>query len=129
MSSPDLQRLASRLSVAERDELVKHVGSEQPFVAYRPDNRGKTIASLLRERLIKGEPLTSPKKTSLTVRGREVAAIVLGEYADALVAAGCLDRPLRPIQLALLVKSASDRSGAHDLVGAFPGIPVHPLAK
>lgn len=100
-----------RLSVAQREELVNHVAGAQPFtVGPRGDGaRMFCVRKLIELGLIKGDHRERPRFTHITDAGREAAAAILGEYADALVQAGCLEARLRPIDLVELIKQDGER--------------------
>lgn len=100
-----------RLSVVQRDELTKHVAGAQPVIVSKmgDDGRYQTIRKLVELQLVRGDDPHRPRFTALTEAGRRVAAIILGEYADALVAAGCLEEKLRPIDLVNLIKGDGER--------------------
>ncbi len=95
------------LSHAQREMLIAHVRDPQPidFTAGTPSDRNtsaRTRSALIEQALLRygksGSPYTGDRGTQgcrltvLTELGREVVAGVLGEYADALVLAGCLTR-------------------------------------
>jgi hypothetical protein len=100
----------ARLSVAQREELIKHVPAPQPIVRWRDDNRLKTILRLMELDLLRGDQPITPRFTHLTMLGREAVAHVLGQYADALVAAGVLERQRRPLDLAAKIRLAADQT-------------------
>ena len=100
-----------RISIAQREELIRHVASNQPFIvaARGDDGRMPTVRRLIELNLLKGDDRVRPRHTYLTDAGRECVAMILADYADALVAAGCLTERVRPIDLVDLIKSESDR--------------------
>jgi hypothetical protein len=81
----------SRLSHAQRQLLIDHIDGE---VAIMGDS--KTRRSLLKFGLLKPLPPNSPRPryTALTVLGRHALSIILSQYAETLVRAGYLERPI-----------------------------------
>jgi hypothetical protein len=85
--------VAGRLSNAQRRHLVGMVDGPKPYVEVIDSGERQTRAALSRIRLVRlcGNPsgtLSAPGKFyCLTDDGRAVVCCVLGEYADALVAA------------------------------------------
>lgn len=110
-SSPLTPVFIRRLSIAQREELVRHVGGAQQFIiaARATDGRIATTRSLIEFKLLRGDDRHRPRFTYLTNLGREAAAIILAEYADALVEAGALTEKLRPIDLVGLIKAESEQ--------------------
>lgn len=96
-----------RLSVAQREELIRHVAGAQPVVISKrgDDGRYQTIRKLVDLQLVRGDDSNRPRFTALTYEGREAAAAILAEYADALVGAGVLEEKLRPLDLVELIKA------------------------
>lgn len=81
--------IAEDLSALQRNFLIKHIdgAKEIPVPVFVHEQTGPR-ANLIKRDLIK---LNRPKfasKTLLTDKGRAVLAIILGDYADALVRAG-----------------------------------------
>jgi len=64
-----------------------------------------------------------PTELVLSELGREVACVILAEYADALVIAGVLDEPLTENKLAAAMKkSAQQRRKPWPILSADAGI-------
>jgi hypothetical protein len=90
------------------DYLIEHIHG--PVAVHRSGLQNNMRYSLLSRGLIEpdlqpGDSLNFPKHTRITEDGRKVVAYVLGRYADALVAAGALERfkPIgEPINLPLI---------------------------
>ena len=75
--------IAHGLTKLQRDVLIAHVRGPQLFIAahkYTP-----TTIGLMSKGLIHGFGMIKPHHTTLTVLGREVVCIVLGDYADRLL--------------------------------------------
>lgn len=86
------QALARLLSRAQQDMLMQHIdGSCWVPLLIRQDKSAPTRRSLIDLGLIEnrlyGEQHT-PKRTYITLKGREVLCQVLSDYADALIRAG-----------------------------------------
>lgn len=110
-----------RLSARQRESLVKHVEGPQPLITDN-SNLASVVASLTATGLLRVVARGSaPDRSVITYPGREAAAIVLGQLADAMVAAGCLDNGLRPIDLAQRVREAAQKTKAR----AFPALIRH----
>jgi hypothetical protein len=99
-----------RLSVVQRAVLIEHVAGAKPVVVSKTGLEGDyaTVRKLIDLQLVRGDHSNRPRFTMLTDAGREVAAILLAEYADALVAAGCLEPSLRPLDLARMLANTRD---------------------
>lgn len=101
-----------RMTAAQRDFLLRHVPDRK--VPVNLQDAPQTRISLTGLGLIQGYPLnlpgSRPRHTVLTERGRYAAALLLGDYADALVAAGFLDLPLDERPLAVLQRMKAERS-------------------
>lgn len=108
-----------RLSGRQRESLVKHVEGPQPIGEHAQLGVVDSLVTMgLLRKVARG---SDPRRSVLTYAGREAAAIVLGELADALVAAGCRDDGLRPLDLAQKVKEAAQSAKAK----AFPALIRH----
>lgn len=108
-----------RLSPRQRESLVQHVEGPQPIGEHRTLDVTDSMVSMgLLRKVSRG---SVPRRSVLTYAGREASAIVLAALADALVAAGCLDDGLRPLDLARRVKDAAQESKAR----AFPALIRH----
>lgn len=93
------------LRIAQRELIVKHVNGPQPFIAFGDK---QSIVALMSLNLLKGDAHHRPRFTMLTETGREAAAMILGQYADALVEAGCLEPdyfPERPLDILARLKA------------------------
>lgn len=88
-----------KLTLLQREVLVSHVGGDQPVIR-GPAWQTPKLIDLKCLRAINGGRITT-----LTERGRHAAAVILGEYADALVAAGCLEPDVRPIDMLARLKA------------------------
>jgi hypothetical protein len=86
MIAPYPKGIALILSRSQRRMLMEHAVGPQQFVTGQPTT--PTVRSMLATGLLKGKPRLHPKYTELTVLGREVVCIVLGEYADYLLRVG-----------------------------------------
>lgn len=87
--------VAAGLSNAQRALLIEHVdgGAFVPApISVRLMARRQTTESLQRLGLLRLDGYKSPKSTSVTDDGRMVMALVLAEYADALMRAGYVVR-------------------------------------
>ena len=86
------KEIARRMSHAQRELLIAHVPAHQPLdntVSKPAADRRRTSRSLIGEDLLRYETASKrPMFSVLTELGREVAAIVLSEYAEALILAG-----------------------------------------
>ena len=103
------QRIANHLTKTQRDCLIEHVHGPQPF---HTNVIRQTKQSLVETRLLRppnGENMAlRPTELMLSELGREVVCIILGEYADALVACG-LTEPLTESQVLAAIEEASKR--------------------
>lgn len=98
-----------RLSVVQREVLIEHVAGAKAVVVSKQGDEGySTVLKLISLQLVRGDHHHRPRFTMLTEAGREAAAMVLAEYADALVAAGCLEPALRPLDLARMLRDTRD---------------------
>lgn len=83
---------ARRLSHAQRELLIAHVPAHCPVdntISKPAADRRRTARSLIGEELIRYETDSErPMFSVLTETGREVVAVVLGDYAEALIRAG-----------------------------------------
>jgi hypothetical protein len=82
------------LSRLKREILIEHI--DGPIQITRNDtNRIQTIKSLLERGWLRNDrpgPIPSkPRALVLTEAGRYVVSIILSEYAEALIRAGCLE--------------------------------------
>lgn len=89
--------IAKRLSHPQRDILIAHIVAPQR-IYHRGDPAGKfrqhTVMALLKLGILKPLVVCGQKRAKVTVLtdfGREVAASILADYAEALVRAGALD--------------------------------------
>ncbi len=119
------------LTIAQREALIKHVEAAQPRVFNHSDTEKRTfqatVSRLIGLQLVMGDNPIRPRFTTLTMAGREAVAMVLGEYADALVAAGCLEmvggKPaLRPIEVLarLKEKALADKAARNPRAAGTP---------
>ena len=100
--------IARNLTIIQRNCLIAHVNGPQPFLTNdaRPTKRSLIEYGLLRAPC-GGQPRVSrPKELVLSELGREVVCIVLGQYAEALIAAGALEFPLSKNQLSSAIQAA-----------------------
>jgi len=91
------ENFVRQLTSLQRDMLIDHIDGQVVVLA----NHLKNVRnSLIRIGLLAGWPMHSkrPRATALTEPGRQVVGMILGQYADALVRAGLLDRPLDILQ-------------------------------
>lgn len=97
------------LRTGQREMLLRHVN--RPVEVNIHDHPQIRI-SLLAKGLLRGYPTDAarPRHTVLTEHGRYAACLILGDYADALVAAGFLDFPLGERPLAMLQRWKAERS-------------------
>lgn len=99
-----------KLSAAQREYLIRHVADRVPVNTGGP-TAGPRIA-LSGYGLIRGWPyeVHRPRFTELTDHGRYAAALLLGDYTDALVAAGYLEFPLDERPFEVLQRLKAERS-------------------
>lgn len=99
------QRVVGVLSPQQRNFLIKHIdgGREIPVPVFISEEKGAR-AVLIRLGLLRPNRKQFASKTFMTDDGRMVLAIILGEYADALVRAGFVGvasplgtAPLQPV--------------------------------
>jgi hypothetical protein len=110
--------IARSLSNIQRNVLIDHVLGPQLFYAQQYEQPGRNIRqtkqSLLDSKLLR--PITGketsvrPPKLELTLLGREIVCIILGEWADRLVACGVTDLPLTENQLSNAMRAAQRRT-------------------
>ncbi len=103
--------IARHLSPAQRQCLIAHIDKPQPLVIKDAESNGlyKTKMVLCEKQLLcPTDNSPRPKSLRMTRLGREIVCHVLGEYADFLMAAGCLE-PLTRTQLFANIKVASQR--------------------
>jgi hypothetical protein len=86
MIVPYPKGIAHHLSRPQREILIQHVVGPREFRTGEPATL--TVNAMRDTGLLKGMPFLRPKHTELTALGRQVACIVLGEYADRLLMAG-----------------------------------------
>lgn len=81
-----------RLPGAQQTMLVRHIDRAVPVD--HGDQHAATRIALIAKGLLRGDPVgvTRPRHTVLTEAGRHAVCVILARYADALVAAGFLDR-------------------------------------
>jgi hypothetical protein len=81
--------MAAELTPLQRNFLIKHIdgSGEIPVPVFVAERKGPR-AALIARGLLKPNRPNFASKTLLTEKGRAVLAIILGEYADALVRAG-----------------------------------------
>ncbi len=98
-----------KLRHAQRASLIRHIDQA---VEVDIGDAPHTRLSLISLGLIQGYPIGAvrPRHTVLTEAGRYAAALILGDYADALVAAGFLDFPLDEQPYAVLQRMKAERS-------------------
>lgn len=102
------KQIARELSTIQRNRLIEYVAGPRHIALNNTDN------SLRTEQLL--QPAASnrtnprPSKLMLTELGRAVACIILGQYADALVACGLADRVFTESQLSSAIKLSSRRT-------------------
>lgn len=90
--------LANGLLKPSRDLLLAHLDGQPRPLAIGPESYSRN--ALVDRRLLRFDDNHSlkPHSTIITELGREVLCTILGDYADALVRAGCLDKA-PPIKL------------------------------
>lgn len=100
-----------KLSVAQRNYLISHVQEGRVPVNTGGPTAAPRIA-LSGHGLIRGWPrdVDRPRFTELTEHGRYAASLILGDYADALVAAGYLELPFDERPLTVLQRLKAERS-------------------
>lgn len=103
-----------RLTRYQRDMMIDHIDGEVA-VNVRDPRLVSVRNSLLKIGMLKGATsgprALRPRATVLTERGRMALAMVLGNYADALVRAGALD----PMAILLQRKAAQTRPVSADV--------------
>lgn len=106
------------LSIPQREILIKHVPGPVEFkVCVSSQDLKKEVGQLMAVRklidlqLIRGDQSFRPRYTSLTRYGREAVAIILAEYAEALILAGALEPERRPIEILEQIKAANQTFG------------------
>jgi len=106
------------LSIPQREILIKHAPGPVEYVIYRSDqDYKKEIGRLTATRkmidmqMIRGDHPRRPRYTSLTRHGREAVAMILAEYAEALISAGALEPELRPLEMLEKLKAADQTFG------------------
>lgn len=116
------EQMAADMPTPAKDWLIRHI--DHP-IKISTDYRRSTANYLLRRGLVRacrpegGVMITTrPMMTELTEDGRMVVGWVLARYADALIAAGALERqhlimspPLAPVFNAIL-RTLGERRGA-----------------
>ena len=101
--------IARLLSNIQRNCLIEHVPGPQPF---HISKARQTKQSLFDFKLLGtpgGIPNARPTELRLTELGREVACIILGQYADALVSCGVLHEPLTEVELQSAIRESTRR--------------------
>lgn len=111
-----------KLSSYQRALLIDHIDGQ---VAVRlVDNLVMARKALIDAGLLKGVPVNTarPRYTSLTERGRMAVAMILGDYADALVRAGLLaqENPLNVLRQLQASRQAPEIGGYSPEI-SFPG--------
>lgn len=111
MASP---AFISKLSSSQRRLLISHIEGPQPIERTGPSGRGiSSVDCLLRAGLLRAHPVgvVRPKFTDLSESGRNAVAKILSEYAEALIAVGCLEidpalpSATRPIKMLSRIKN------------------------
>lgn len=102
-----------KLSSYQRGLLIDHIDGQ---VAVRlVDNLVMARKALIDAGLLIGIPANTarPRYTSLTERGRMAVAMILGDYADALVRSGLLEQenPLNVLRQLQATRKSPDYSG------------------
>ena len=90
--------IANGLRKAQRDFLMAHIDGPHPITTH---GREWAVRNSLLNHALIAYPIggmKNPTSTHLTELGREVLGAILGDYADALVRAGCLEKA-PPIKL------------------------------
>lgn len=94
----------SRLSGYQRGMLIAHIDGAVDVTTHG-HHHVVVRNSLMSNGMLRGEtPGGRPRATVLTERGRMALAMVLGDYADALIRAGLLDQE-RPIEVLARIKA------------------------
>lgn len=111
-----------KLSSYQRTLLIDHIDGQ---VGVRlVDNLVMARKALIEAGLLIGVPAGTmrPRYTSLTERGRMAVAMILGDYADALVRSGLLeqDNPLQALRQLQASRQAPEYSGYSPEI-SFPG--------
>lgn len=91
--------ISNKLSACQRAVLIEHVPGRVPInneIDPAAALRRSTIQALTSAELIQPDRKGAmrPRFTMLTELGREVVCCVLGQYADALVQCGLMDKPV-----------------------------------
>ena len=111
-------QVARCLSIVQRNRLISFVPGPQAIDLSKP-----TDNSLRAEKLLKPESggINNPRPSGLmlTDLGREVSCIILGQFADALVACGVTEWPLTELQLAAAIKESSRRKPCPPLIDSL----------
>lgn len=94
MATTKAEAIAKTLSMAARNMLCDHVGKGSVPILRGDQVHTQVQKALIARRLVRTEPVNTnaPKRTVLNELGREVAAVVLAEFAEALVRAGGLQK-------------------------------------
>ncbi len=94
------------LTAHQRKMLIDHIDGPLDVVA-SDGHRVQCRSALMSMGLLRGTPpgALRPRHTILTERGRMAVAIVLGDYADALIRAGLLEQE-NPLQVLQGLKAA-----------------------
>ena len=116
------------LSSHQRYLLLRHI--DGPVRIKR--THWPTFRILFRKKLIKNaksyQAATFPEFSALTTTGRWAVAAILGEYADALISAGCLEREIKD-RIALIAAPAPKPAITGEVPPELPAPPpVAPLA-
>lgn len=100
-----------KLSISQRNLLISHIDGpvDVTVVDFHQTQPRRALMDL---GMLRGSPAGTirPRATALTERGRMAVAMVLGEYADALIRAGILKQQ-HPLEVLRRLKES--RSGEH----------------
>jgi hypothetical protein len=111
-----------KLTANQRDMLISHIDGEVGVSLV--DGLTMVRRTLMDAGLIRGTPQGSmrPRYTALTERGRMAVAMILGDYADALVRAGLLaqENPLNVLRQLQASRNAPEIGGYSPEI-SFPG--------
>jgi hypothetical protein len=107
-----------KLSTHQRNLLIDHIDGEVDVVVSDP-HKVQCRNALMALGLLRGSPTQAvrPRITVLTERGRMAVAMILGDYADALVRAGLLEQE-NPLLVLKRLKAARQPAPTVTMVNA-----------
>lgn len=107
-----------KLTMLQRNLLIDHIDGEVDVVLSDP-HKTQTRNAMMVLGLLRGTPSQAnrPRATVLTERGRMAVAMILGDYADALVRAGLLEQE-NPLLVLQRLKAARQPAPAITMANA-----------